>query len=345
MDDDLKNKLKLFPRTRYMGSKQKLTSFIYDNVKDLHFDTALDAFSGSGSVSFLFKVMGKEVHTNDFLKYSYFMTKALIENNNITLTTDDINSLLYKNHNNQRFISTNFKGLYFTDEENIFIDNTYANIKKINNQYKQALALAALARACVKKRARGIFTFTGMRYDDGRPDLQISIENHFVEAIKQFNKAVFDNQQNNKSFNQEVFALEKTDYDLVYIDPPYVTQSSDNDYSRRYHFVEGLMSYWSHVKINYNTSTKKFDKIKTPFESKSSIYMAFDNLFKKFNNSILVVSYSSTSIPTMEEMIKIMKKYKKNVSILGLTHRYSFGNQKKGLKNNVVKEYLFIGTD
>mgnify|MGYP000411681329 CR=1 FL=1 len=50
------------------------------------------------------------------------------------------------------------------------------NIAAIRDQYKKAIAMTALIRACTKKRPRGIFTYTGDRYNDGRKDLQKSLE-------------------------------------------------------------------------------------------------------------------------------------------------------------------------
>ena len=91
-----------------------------------------------------------------------------------------------------------------------------------------------------KKRPRGIFTYTGARYDDGRRDLQLSLEEHFLENVESFNNAVFNNGLENKSFNCDIFAVD-VNVDLVYFDPPYLTSKSDNDYTRRYHFVEGLV--------------------------------------------------------------------------------------------------------
>jgi len=334
-----------FPRTRFMGSKQKLLHFIYDNIKDLKGDKILDVFSGSGCVAYLFKSMDKEVHTNDFLKYCYMIAKATIENNNIYLDEKDIELLLKEDTEINGFIQDTFEGIYFNKKENQFIDRTYQNIQKLENQYKQALSLSALARACIKKRPRGIFTYTGMRYNDGRRDLKLSFQEQFLESIGLLNKSVFDNKRENRAFNLDVFEIPEDDYDIVYIDPPYHTPLSDNDYSRRYHFVEGLMSYWSHVKIDNTTKTKKFKKFRTPFDSKRTVYDAFDRLFDKYNNSIYVVSYSSNSLPNLDEMVSIMKKYKKKVKVSKFNHRYSFGTQRNNIKRNVVNEYLFIGTD
>ncbi|WP_332910899.1 DNA adenine methylase [Algoriphagus boritolerans] len=74
-------RMEIFPLMRYMGSKYKLIPWLHETFSELEFDSALDAFSGSGVVSYLLKSMGKEVHSNDFLTFSATITKALVENN------------------------------------------------------------------------------------------------------------------------------------------------------------------------------------------------------------------------------------------------------------------------
>lgn len=46
-----------FPSTRYYGSKRKLLSWLCRHLCTIRFDTVLDAFGGTGSVSLLFKAM------------------------------------------------------------------------------------------------------------------------------------------------------------------------------------------------------------------------------------------------------------------------------------------------
>jgi len=52
---------KKFPTIRYQGSKRKIVDWIHANIKNLEFHTVLDAFGGSGSVSYSLKKMGKSV--------------------------------------------------------------------------------------------------------------------------------------------------------------------------------------------------------------------------------------------------------------------------------------------
>ena len=55
------NRIKSAPSTRYQGSKRRILPWLCKNIKDLEFDTVLDGFGGTGSVSYLFKLMGKQV--------------------------------------------------------------------------------------------------------------------------------------------------------------------------------------------------------------------------------------------------------------------------------------------
>jgi DNA adenine methylase len=326
-----------------MGSKYRILPFIWNCVKDIPFQSVLDAFAGSVCVSYMFKQQGKRVIANDFLQFSYQFGKALIENGEVKLTNDDCNLLMKHNPEAGTFIADTFDGLYFTREENLFLDSLRANIEQLEDPYKKSLALAAMVRACLKRRPRGIFTFIGNRYDDGRRDMQITLQQHFLENIESFNRAVFDNGQRNKAFGTDIFSLD-VDADLIYLDPPYFTTISDNDYTRRYHFVEGLVRQWQGVEIQYHTATRKFKRYDTPFASKDTVNDAFDMLFRKFKDRILVVSYSSNSLPDKGTLMTLLKKYKTFVQVHQVEHRYSFGNQnhKVGDNANQVKEFVFV---
>lgn len=335
------DKALVYPPTRYMGSKEKLLPYIQDVANQFQFDSALDLFAGSGIVGYLFKTMGKQVFSNDYMAMSAIFSKAMVENNRHTLTEKEIEKLFVPNPKASRFVQDTYSGLYYTDNENAVIDLVRSNIKKLPNRQKRAIAMSALIRACLKKRARGIFTYTGLRYDDGRADLRMSMEKQIRNAARLINAAVFDNGQQNRARQGDAMTT-RFKADLVYIDPPYYSPLSDNEYVRRYHFVEGLARNWEGVDMQWHTKTKKFKSYPTPFSSRSGAADAFDKLFRNFRDSILLVSYSSNSQPTREEIISLMSKYKRHVDVIDIDYRYSFGNQKNDIRNE-VQEYLFVG--
>lgn len=340
----LPEQVSAYPPTRFMGSKSKLLSEIWSVASQFNVDTVVDLFSGSGIVGYMFKAQGKSVISNDYMAMSATFTKAMIENNTVTLPLEEAERLLVAHKESDHFVSTKFQGLYYTDEENDLIDTLRTNIAAIRDPYKHAIAMTALIRACTKKRPRGIFTYTGHRYDDGRKDLQKSLAEQFLDAVEAVNSAVFDNGKVNRSKHGDAMDLRVEQADLVYIDPPYYSPLSDNEYVRRYHFVEGLARDWKGVEIQEHTQTKKFKSYPTPFSTRKGAADAFDRLFKKFTNSILIVSYSSNSLPTQDEMVAMMAKYKEHVEVIPIDYKYSFGNQNEAKTHrNSVQEYLFVG--
>ena len=330
----LPEQVSAYPPTRFMGSKSKLLSEIWSVASQFNVNT----------VGYMFKAQGKAVISNDYMAMSATFTKAMVENNTVTLPLEEAERLLVSHKESDHFVATKFQGLYYTDEENDLIDTLRTNIAAIRDPYKHAIAMTALIRACTKKRPRGIFTYTGHRYDDGRKDLQKSLAEQFLDAVEAVNSAVFDNGKVNRSKHGDAMDLRVEQADLVYIDPPYYSPLSDNEYVRRYHFVEGLARDWKGVEIQEHTQTKKFKSYPTPFSTRKGAADAFDKLFKKFANSILIVSYSSNSLPTQDEMVAIMAKYKQHVEVIPIDYKYSFGNQNEAKTHrNSVQEYLFVG--
>ena len=327
-----------------MGSKQRLLPFIMKHISSLKFASVLDAFSGSGCVAYALKRTGARVYANDFLSFCFHIARATVENSGTPLTEDDVSQLLRKNPSASTFVRDTFKDLFFDDTDNEFLDHLWANIQELKSPLKASLALAAASRASMKKRPRGLFTFTGRKGWDNRIDLKLSMREQFLLAVTAFNNAVFSNGQQNKAFNLDVFDLDPNSAEVVYIDSPYISPFSDCDYTRRYHFVEGYSRYWQGREIMEHTTTKKFRSYETAFATKAGATKAFQRLFHHFRKSTLVVSYSSNSIPSKGEMIKLLKEEKKSVVVYQAPHRYHHGNQahKVGNNKNEVVEYLFV---
>jgi len=340
----LNDQVSRYPSTRYMGSKQNILPHIWQVASNFEFESAADLFSGSGIVSYMFKTHQKKVYANDFMAMSAAYTRALVENNREQLSEKEVEELLDTTVETDGFVSTTFKDLYFTGRENHLIDCIRANIKKLKNKYKRSLAMTALIRTALKKRPRGVFTYVGERYNDGRKDLSISFRDHFIRAVKAVNRAVFDNGKENLSRRGDAMTVQWKP-DLVYMDPPYYSPYSDNDYVRRYHFLEGLARDWKGVEIQQQTKTKKFKSYPSPFSSRAGAYDAFDKLLNNFKESIIMLSYSSNSQPGKEELLSLLSRYKKQVEVVTVDYRYSFANQGHRVNNNKnkVQEYIFVG--
>jgi adenine-specific DNA-methyltransferase len=334
-----------FPQLRFMGSKVRLLPWIHRILSGLTFDTAIDAFSGSGCVAYLLKAMAKQVATNDFLNLSATIARALIENPGRRLSRETTEQLLAYDPRHRHFIERTFRGVFFTASDLRFLDRVSWNIRKVVDPYERALALSALIRSCVKRQPRGVFTVAGdpEHYKDGRRDLKLSLREHFLEQITAYNEAAFDNGRPNRARVGDVFGWQADPPDLVYMDPPYVPRADDNCYAKRYHFVEGLSCYWDGMTILEDSQVKKIVKPFTPFSYRRSAREAFDKLFRQFADSILVLSYSSNGYPDLPELRELMHRYKPSVGVFERSHRYHFGTH-AAVKRAQVQEYLMVGT-
>lgn len=333
-----------YPQLRFMGSKHRLLPWIHEVLSEVEFDTALDAFSGSGCVAYLFKSMGKEVAANDFLHFTSLLSTALVENSEESLRPKDVEQLLAVPARHESFIEETFQGIFFTVEDLRFLDQVWANLRKLRNPHRKAIALAALIRSCLKRQPRGVFTVAGdpERYKDGRRDLRLSLRDHFIEQVEVFNRGVFDNGRNNSASWGDVFDVSPDGFDLVYMDPPYVPRADDNCYIKRYHFLEGLSRYWEGVTLLEDSRVRKIKKPYTPFSYRKDSLAAFDRLFSHFRRSTLALSYSSNGYPDLDVLVDLMHRYKKSVHVFEKEHRYHFGTH-SAVNRSVVSEYLILG--
>ena len=339
-----------YPQLRFMGSKHRLLTWIHEILLEHRFTTALDPFSGSGAVAYLMKTMGKSVFASDFLNFCVTIAHASIENSKERLSPAETERLFDtgNGHDCNTFIEETFRGIFFTPDDLRFLDRVWCNISGLKTPYRRSVAMSALIRACVKRQPRGVFTVSGnsQRYDDGRRDLRLSIEEHFREQISIYNETVFDNGQKCRAITSNVFELlsSYTEVDLVYLDPPYVPRSDDNCYVKRYHFLEGLSTYWRNQEIMFDTKVKKIKKKYTPFSYRKDAILAFERLFAMFKRSTIVLSYSSNGYPDLDILVNLMERVKNGVTVHERNHRYHFGTHSKVRRAEVV-EYLIVGTD
>ncbi len=339
-----------FPSTRYQGSKAKLVQRIWDQIADLDFLTCLDAFGGTGAVAYRLKQEGKIVTYNDLLRFNYYIGLALVENSQVSLTPEEVDWLLQRHAGitYPHFVQDNFPDVYFTDEENAWIDQTISNIRRLDDPHKFALAFFALCQACIIKRPYNLFHRKNLYIRFAEVDRSFGnkttwdrpFDEWFRAFVEEANRAVFDNGQRNRALNLDAADV-PSEYDLVYVDPPYVSaRGVAVDYLDFYHFLEGLTMYdkWDQY-IDRRSKHRRLKSRPSEWTHKARIHAAFDRLFKRYQNSIIVVSYRSDGIPSEPELVFLLKQYKRNV------HVERFGQYKYVLSTNSESgEILLVGT-
>jgi len=339
-----------FPSTRYQGSKAKLADWIWRQIADLDFTSCLDAFGGTGAVAYRLKQAGKKVTYNDVLRFNYHTGQALIENKDTMLENHEVEWLLQRHREipYPDFVQKTFSDIYFTNEENAWIDQTITNIRMFTNPLKFALAFFALCQSCIVKRPYNLFHRKNLymrlaevkRSFGNKASWDRPFEEWFRVFAKEANLAVFDNGQNNRALHYDALDV-PGHYDLVYVDTPYVSRRGVAvDYLAFYHFLEGLADYehWGE-RLDTKSKHRRLKPLPNPWADRKAIRQAFNRLFQRYADSLLVVSYRTDGSPSESELRDLLGRYKRNVRV------EHYGQYKYVLSvNGQSGEMLLIGT-
>jgi adenine-specific DNA-methyltransferase len=348
-----------FPSTRYRGSKRKIIPWLWDSFKDLDFTSALDVFGGTASVSYLLKKMGKAVTYNDYLQFNYLIGLAIIENDQTKLTKEDIEAALtpFSDGDSAEFVRETFKGIFFTDHENRWIDQVVRRIASLGDRspelaYKRALLHYGLFQSCLIKRPFNLFHRANLylrtadveRGFGNKTSWDKRFKSYFPSFCMEASGAVFKGKRPCKAIRFDARDIPSSDYDLVYIDPPYLTRSGDNetsDYRRSYHFLEGLCNYdaWDEL-IDYRTPNLRMKPRFNEWTNPDKNSAAFDALFEKFKRSILVVSYKKFGVPSIDTLLRMLKRHGRTVRSRSRHYIYALNHQNGSAELN--REVLLV---
>lgn len=308
-----------FPEPQYLGAKHTLISWLNKHIPK-KVKTALDAFGGSQSVAFFLKQQGYSTTTNDFLSFNHQIGMSLIENKKEILTDEDIQLLMdiEKNPDSHfQLIEDTYTDIFFERDESRFLDGFRKNIEHMGNPYKKALAFTVINRSLTRKITMGHFAHTqALKYASCPERLKRNrslarpIRDIFMELLPRYNQAVFDNQKENKSHNENILDLlpRMGSVDLAYFDPPYC--DSHADYQSFYHLLETYVEYWKDKQ--FINSIKRYEPQKySGFDKKRSVVSSFEKLFELSQDiPYWLISYNNRSYPSVDDFMKLVSKYR-----------------------------------
>lgn len=339
------------PVTRYYGSKRKLVERIWEELENRHleFNSFLDVFGGTGIMSYNMAARGKDVVYNDIFSFNCKIAEAMLTSPRGTLSNETAIQLLeqVEGRDYRHYIEDIFRGIYYTDEENIQIDTAVQNIMHLPPQ-QQASAYYVLFQSCLIKRPFNLFHRRNLNLRVNHIESNFgnyvtwekSFETLFGQFAEELNRFQFHQHPNVEIVNYS--ALECPNVaDLVYIDTPYFNmESSKLSYHARYHFLEGLV-YYNDIPthINYDKTNKEIQIHKSnEFESRTNYLRELNELLGHYPDSIIVMSYTSEGYPSIEELETLLHRHKRHVEVIYFG-KYNFALNKN---NQNRQEVLFI---
>jgi adenine-specific DNA-methyltransferase len=337
-----------FPATRFQGSKRKLLKHLGRVFETLPFDSALDLYAGTGSVSYLLKAMGKQVTANDYLAVSTIWAEALVVNNSCVLSPHRLVELSRPRSGRtySRTIAEHYDGLFFLSSEDEWLDVTLQNIDAELEGTERSLALFAVTQAALVKRPYNLFHRANlyMRTADVKRSFgnQTSWNRSFDEwsqrLLAEANLAVFDSGRSHVALNEDATSVTGR-FDLVYLDPPYLNQRGVGvDYNDFYHFLEGMVRYpeWHH-NIDSRRRHKPFAPRRSKWSNEACALDQFASVLRNHPTSIFVISYRDDGKPSIGELRRLLSDTGREVvTSHGTAYQYALS------PNRSVKEELLV---
>ncbi|MCH8041209.1 MAG: DNA adenine methylase [Nitrospinae bacterium] len=344
-------RIKNFPTTRYYGSKRKLLPWIFENIKMLNFNTVLDGFGGTGSVSLLFKAMNKDVTYHDAFSFSNHVGQTVLSDS-LCISNETFAEFVNETIPRNGLIYKTFKGLYYKDEENRWLDGFATKVfsSRLTDQ-EISLYMYTLYQACLKKRPFNIFHRTNLNLrlnkNVKRKFGNLTTWEHpftklMIKSYEEISPSLWRSRGIIKILKPSSITSVRKGYDLVYLDPPYISlvvKNNRDGYWKRYHFLEGLSQYqeW-HRLIDKKSYLKSMPTPKRflDWSQKKTFRDRLYALIKKHRQSIVVLSYVSNSYPDESDIGTFFKTLFSETSIHSKDHPHALSKEKK-------RELLFIG--
>jgi adenine-specific DNA-methyltransferase len=335
-----------FPTTRYYGSKRRQMDWLREELGRLEGCTALDAFGGTGAVSHLLSQLGWDVTYNDVFQFNTISARALFSSATVQLSAAAVASILRAVQPQPGFIHATFAGLYFTDEENAWLDGFMTALTHVEPACKDLL-LHCLFQACLKKRPYNLFHRANLKLRQSRVEVQFGNRTTWEKSFAEHILSTFEEvrqMQGGRSGSVRVTAGRSAEeiapgYDFVYVDPPYFKRARATDsYLSRYHFLEGLARYeeWPHLLDGGDRLRRIQASTVSEWTDKATLTRNIAELIQTHRKAKFALSYVSGEHPSEAELLAL---FRDNFSRVRLSRR-AYG---RALSKQKFFELLLIG--
>jgi len=326
-----------FKTIRYTGGKSKMLPKITQIISDLNIKTALDGFSGSGTVSNHFKSLGFQTTSNDLAPYAKVLSETFLlakdNKKELNEVINHLNSLTPYDgwftenyggeYNNGSTVQTDSTRRPFYVDVTRKLDAVRDELDKLypNESVDKSVLLTSLLLAL---------------------DPRCNDMGHQVSYLKDWTKNSLKplelelpywnvDDLNHKVYNKDVFDINDA-FDLVYFDPPYGTANQRMKTTRVRYF--SYYHLWTTVVKNDKpllfgvsnrredvSSDKKEGAISKFENTKDDVVIESFNKLLDFNSRYTVISYSNRSKVSIPDLIDLIQSKHDILNVYEFEHK------------------------
>lgn len=294
----------------YIGSKHKLSSFIFDTVSktcgnDLSQKIFCDLFAGTGIVGRNFKPHAKKIIANDVEYYSYVLNRNYIGNHlefEYQVFLDELNSLkgskgfIFENYSEGGKADRN----YFTSENGQIIDAVRSQIenwKKFGriSEDQYFFLLASLLESADKVANTASVYGAYLKHIKASAAKKLLIKPAIFHQTENLHQVV------QKDANQLINEIKG---DILYLDPPY----NARQYGANYHLLNTIAKYDTFVPRG---KTGLRDYYKSDWCKTGEVLKSFEELIENAQFTYIFLSYNNEGLMSQKQVQEVMERFGK----------------------------------
>ena len=334
---------------RYLGNKSRMINHISSFIDEYQITGEIfcDLFAGSSSVADYFKDRYKII-ANDLLVSSTIFAKAKLKNGNIPRFKKfkdkfKIDPFSYFSTKEYEYVNSHFVWMNYSPKGNrqfftervankidgirIELDELYE--EKIINDNEFNFLLASLLETIM-----GLSNTTGtyeayLKDWDKRAFKEFALLPLNMKSTKLYSRK-------NIVYNEDANELiKKIEGDILYLDTPYTI----TDYNSAYHLLETIVKY-DNPEIKGITGRRANKPEKSKYSVRNMVALAYEDLIKNAKFKHILISYSTQSLLSIEDLTNMLKRYSKGDVIIRYYPFREYKNIRSSKKENKLQEVL-----
>jgi len=311
-------------RIGYIGSKHKLSDWIFEEIAkrtDKSFISFADIFAGSCAVTDAALSHGYSTISNDLEMYSHVIARGLQcqYSDQISTIIDRLNDVEPMSGFMTEMYSPSGNRMYFTTENAMKIDAIRAEIEKYKNEEYYYFLLASLITSADSVKNTSVIMGAFLKQFKKTAEKILIL------------KPIHERQSNTKlkCYCKDAAQL-KVNADIVYIDPPYNARQYGGNYFILNQIINPIPGKGITGVCEYNKSN---------FCRKNAVMESFNELLSSITARLIVISYSSESLISKEDMMKLLSAFG-DIEVVEKIHKRFKAKQMDS--NPTIYEYLFF---